>query len=268
MVDEPRSPYITDEIQSGWPEELPVIFNLYWTPTQIAARTHPNQLLLQRELNTWWHDSTGTCTPDPLSYADGIRIRPPQTPFRTLGPHIDAGSISRWAAPSYRKVYHEILSGNPEAHDCYDLGVRKDADQAMFKSSAHSSVFRSFQGWTALTEAGPYEGSLLLYPDVKTAIAYVYLRPFFQPPEDPADIMDAEKWTFDTSDPWFPGTFAEESQELSPTTHPHLRLRECQVHIPRMYPGDTVWWHCDVSPSSSPPLPLPRYSFPWYPSDG
>jgi len=41
-------------------------------------------------------------------------------------------------------------------------------------------------------------------------------------------------------------TFKEDSQNLSPSSHPHLRLEDCMVHIPRVYPGDTIWWFCDV----------------------
>ncbi|KAL6243499.1 hypothetical protein RBB50_009492 [Rhinocladiella similis] len=230
----------------GWPAETPFILNLYFSPTQIAARSHPNQLKLSTELNSWWHDDEGTTTPEPLSYADGVRIRPPGVPFRGLGPHIDAGSLCRWADPMYRSFYDAVFSGHPEKLDSYDLTTRKNATQAMFPGNAHSRVFRSFQGWTALTSAGPGEGSLMLYPNIKWAMSYVLLRPFFRPPSDEADIMDATKWTFDAEGSWFPGTFRDDSQLLSPSSHPHLRLRECMVGIPRMAPGDTVWWHADM----------------------
>ena len=33
---------------------------------------------------------------------------------------------------------------------------------------------------------------------------------------------------------------------LSPESHPHLRLEECMVSVPKVNPGDTVFWHCDV----------------------
>lgn len=87
----------------------------------------------------------------------------------------------------------------------------------------------------------------MLYPDVKTAVAYV-LRPFFSPPEveKAEDIMDASKWTFTPNSPWFPGTFRNASQMASPASHPHLRLEECMVSIPKMQPGDSIWWHCDM----------------------
>jgi hypothetical protein len=233
---------------SGWPSETPFVLRLYWSPTQLAARSHPHQLRLQQELNSWWHDSPSnpTTSPEPLSYADAVRIRPPGIPFYGLGPHIDAGSLCRWVDPAYIKVYDRIFSGEPENHDCYDIETRKEAKQDHFKGGAHSTVFRSFQGWTALTSAGKQEGSLLLYPNVKTAIAYVLLRPLFSPPDSAEDIMDASKWTLDTNNSWFPGTWKEDSQNASPSSHPHLRLRECMVNIPKMNPGDTIWWHCDM----------------------
>ena len=34
-----------------------------------------------------------------------------------------------------------------------------------------------FQGWTALTESGPGDGTLTLLPNVKEAMAYLLLRP-------------------------------------------------------------------------------------------
>jgi hypothetical protein len=114
--------------------------------------------------------------------------------------------------------------------------------------SDHSTVLRAVQRWTALTGAGKQEGSLLLYPDVKTTIAYVLLRPFFSRhlSEKEEDIMDATKSTFDISTSWFPGTFKMDSQMGSPSSHPHLRMWEFMVNILRMEPGDTIWWHCDM----------------------
>jgi hypothetical protein len=169
-------------------------------------------------------------------------------PLFGLGPHIDAGNLCRWADPKYINVYSSIFYGFPELHDAYDLGRRKDANQALFNEGVHqSTVFRAFQGWTALTSAGPREGSLLLYPDVTTVIAYLLLRPFFKAPEDAALLMDATKWTFDIEQSWFPGSSKSGSQLLSSSSHPHLQLRECMTRIPHMNPGDTIWWHCDVS---------------------
>ncbi|KAI2607211.1 DUF1479-domain-containing protein [Hypoxylon fragiforme] len=233
---------------SGWPAETPFILQLYWSRTQMEARTHPRAMALHQALNEMWHDDddAGKAFASPLVYADAARIRPPGVPFRGLGPHIDAGSLSRWADPNYRQVYEKVWTGSPDEYDAYDLTDRKRANPAHFPGGAHSHVLRLAQGWTALTAAGPHEGSLMLFPEVKTSIAYVLLRPFFQPPANADDVLDAEKWTFDTEDPWFPGVWRDDSQYLSPDAFPHLRLKECLVHIPKMNPGDTVWWHCDM----------------------
>lgn len=199
-----------------------------------------------------WHDDED---PEkgfaaPLAYADALRIRPPGVPFFGLGPHIDAGSLCRWAEPEYRKVYEKIWSGKAEEYDPYDLTHRKLADPNHYPGDAQSQMCRAFQGWTALTRAGANEGSLLVYPDVKTSIAYVLLRPFFKPPENEDDVLDPEKWSLNLDDPWFPGVWRHTVQELSPAAFPHLRLKDCLVSIPTMNPGDTMWWHCDVSQTS------------------
>ena len=39
------------------------------------------------------------------------------------------------------------------------------------------TFFRAFQGWTAMTESGPGDGTLMLLPNVKEAMAYLLLRP-------------------------------------------------------------------------------------------
>ncbi|KAK9426120.1 putative DUF1479 domain protein [Seiridium unicorne] len=232
---------------TGWPEAKPAILRLYWSPTQMAIRSHPNHMRVQKELNSWWEDDSGSTSPEPLVYADAVRIRPPGLPLDGLCPHIDAGNLCRWADTGYVNVYDAIFSGEPQKHKMYDLTRRKDANQALFHEGTHqSSVFRAFQGWTALTRAGAGEGSLLLYPSPKLAIAYLLLRPFFMPPSQPNDIMDAAKWKFDAEQSWFPGSSKSGSQLLSDSSHPHLRLKDCLVTIPTMTPGDTIWWHCDM----------------------
>ncbi|KAF2832852.1 DUF1479-domain-containing protein [Ophiobolus disseminans] len=244
------SKYVAENKTSiqAWPKESPSMLVLYNSPTQNAIRSHPNHINLQRILNELWHnyDASEGTSPKPLAYSDGLRDRAPGQPFLGLGPHIDAGSLCRWANPAYRKVYDNIFCGRPETHDPFDIGLRKDADQEMYKAMAHSTVLRTFQGWTALTPTAAREGTIMIYPNLKSVIAYMLLRPFFQPPKDrTADAMDPMTWTLDETG-WFPGTAKTQSQRLSRISHPHLRLEECLVHMPKVNPGDTVWWHCDV----------------------
>ena len=33
---------------------------------------------------------------------------------------------------------------------------------------------------------------------------------------------------------------------LTPYTHPHLQLEETMTSVPKVNPGDMVFWHCDV----------------------
>lgn len=108
----------------------------------MAARSHPNILKLSRELNSWWHSSGEAATDEPLSYADGVRIRPPGVPFPGLGPHIDAGSLARWADPTYQAYYSAVFSGHPEDMDNYDLSLRQNADQAVFPGKKTSRKSR------------------------------------------------------------------------------------------------------------------------------
>ncbi|EPS45983.1 hypothetical protein H072_14 [Dactylellina haptotyla CBS 200.50] len=244
--------YIKDnrDVICSWPADAPYMFEVYDSPMQNAIRSNPRHLKLQRLLNNVWHYNTteGDTSSDPLIFYDGVRDRPPGQYFLGLGPHIDAGSLARWSGPKYRKVYEAIFSGHPEDYDAWDLEIRKEAEQDFYKAPPHTRVLRSFQGWTALTSSGRREGCILLYPNIKSSIAYVLLRPFFRPPKDEADIMNASKWTFDDSDSthFFPGSDIEQSQRLSRSSHPHLRLEECLVHVPQIDPGDTVWWHTDL----------------------
>ena len=266
VIPEDESQRLYDDLQrflkdnegkiASWPKESPSMYELYESPTQVAIRSNPNHIEVQRKLVGLWSDSTADesaasekSSLEPLAYLDGLRDRPPQQDFLGLGPHIDAGSLARWADPVYRDAYSAIFSHNYDTYDAWDLGVRKNAKQDLFPAAAHSGVFRSFQGWTALTPAAPREGSLLLYPNVKAVMAYMLLRPFFKPPKTDCDAppeLDPRKWELDESD-YFPGTMKTESQRLSRTSHPHLRLEECLVHIPPIKAGDTVWWHSDVS---------------------
>ena len=56
----------------------------------------------------------------------------------------------------------------------------------------------------------------------------------------------------DISTPDFPGIYSHprdggySSLMLSPELHPHLRLDECMISVPKVNPGDTVFWHSDV----------------------
>ena len=52
----------------------------------------------------------------------------------------------------------------------------------------------------------------------------------------------------DISDPEFHGIYSFGEAFIGPRpntkTHPHLRLDDTMVSVPKVYPGDMVFWHC------------------------
>ena len=54
----------------------------------------------------------------------------------------------------------------------------------------------------------------------------------------------------DISTPDFPGIYPSQGGYVgpwpTPKSHPHMRLDQCMVSVPKVNPGDTVFWHCDV----------------------
>ena len=85
-------------------------YDIYWSKTQIKARHHSNMMKVQNALLSLW----STC-PDldksvnldqPLTYNDRLRFRKPGKFL--LKPHMDSGSLNRWADPSYKVVFLEL----------------------------------------------------------------------------------------------------------------------------------------------------------------
>ena len=63
--------------------------------------------------------------------------------------------------------------------------------------ASKSTVFRTYQGWLALSETAPNEGTLQVFPNVMLSNAYTILRPFFSPKEGrSAESFDPEDWQF------------------------------------------------------------------------
>src|SRR5271169_1050887 len=172
----------SDLIQ-GFPSDDPQIWELYWSPSQVRARSHPNTLMTTTWLSNTFHtdDPKTISLNHQLSYADRIRIRHPGDAKFALGPHVDNGGIERWEDLTYRKVYHDILTGNWEKFDSFNATYRAEATMEMYSTVGGCSLFRSWQGWLSLSETGPSEGTLKVFPFLKEATAYWILRPFVRP---------------------------------------------------------------------------------------
>ncbi|KAF8871719.1 hypothetical protein BD779DRAFT_1453556 [Infundibulicybe gibba] len=235
----------------GFPSDNIQVFEIYNSRSQISARTHPSIVNTQRFLLSLWHTSdpnTPVQLDTPISYFDRLRIRQPGDAKFTLGPHIDGGSVERWEDPGYRTCFSKIFQGGTawRNHDPFDATPRIDAKQDLYHASNQCSIFRPWQGWTSMSSTGPGEGTLRVLPMLSLASAYIMLRPFFRPKSPTSTSLDFKDWEVDLDGPSFPGSSMGKTQELNPNTHPHLVLDKSMVSIPRVEPGDQVYWHCDL----------------------
>ena len=216
--------YFSD-LKSGKPQ----IFGLYWSKAQSEIRHSKEMETVKKWLNNLWnYNYGGKNVFDPnreLVYADRVRRREPGDDTLGLSPHCDAGSIERWTDKAYQKIYNDIFSDNFENFNPYDAKYRDETIE--FESPAVAHVFRTFQGWTALTEQGPNDGTLQLIPIVK-GMSYVLTRALLD------DVPENELCG------------SKAGKALSINEKYHSLLLEGLISIPKMNPGDTIWWHPDV----------------------
>lgn len=219
-----------DQYFSAMAAGRPQIFGLYWSRPQMQARQHESMDVTRRFLNRLWNcrraDGTAEFDPDrQCNYADRIRRRQPGDKSLGLSAHCDGGSIERWCDPNFQRVYHEVFFGDVDAYDAFRAAGRTAT--AEIPSPAVCSVFRTFQGWTALTAQGPGDGTLRLIP-IARGLAWLLVRAL-QPDVAPHDLCGAQA-----------------GRALAARPRWHQALLAAEVSIPRVEPGDTVWWHPDV----------------------
>ena len=216
--------YFSD-LKSGKPQ----IFGLYWSKPQIEIRHSEQMAKVKKWLNNLWvYENEEYKVFDPnreLSYADRVRRREPGDDTLGLSPHCDAGSVERWTDNSYQKIYNSIFSGNFENYNPFDAKYRDRVIE--FESPAVAHVFRTFQGWTALTEQGPNDGTLQLIPIAK-GMAYILTRALLD--DVPENELCGSKL----------------GKALSVNKDYHELLLKGLVSIPKIKPGDTIWWHPDI----------------------
>ena len=226
--EQPADPSL-DKYFSTLKSGRPQIFGIYWAKPQMEARQHPALAEARAFLNRLWrHESERAVHFDPdreCTYADRIRRREPGDKTLGLSPHMDAGSVERWIDPAYRGVYRHVFTGNWRAYEPFDGAWRTATEE--IPSPAVCSVFRTYQGWTALTAQGPGDGTLQLIPIAK-GIVYLLLRPLLD--DVPEDVLCGAQ----------PGRALSASAEWHPALMPALSS------IPLVEPGDAVWWHPDI----------------------
>ena len=207
----------------------PQIFGLYWSKPQIMARQAESMAATKRFLNRLYDVAAPMgqeFDPDnDYAYADRTRRRQPGDKSLGLSPHMDSGSYERWCDPVYQAIYGPIFGGDFASFDPWNAAYRTQTRE--YASPAVCSMFRTFQGWTALTTQGPGDGTLSLIP-IANSIGYFLLRALQDDVADD-DLCGAT-----------PGRALGASPEW------HAEILEGLVSIPTVEPGDTVWWHPDV----------------------
>jgi Gig2-like len=213
----------------------PEIYPIYWSPAQMQARQSDEMATVQAFLNHLWiSESDGVQWFDPNRdslYPDRIRRRPEGADSDGLGTHLDPGTLDLWMTTAYQDAFHHVFDGTVEQYDPWDASHRTAGPQ--YPGSTMCSVFRTFQGWTALSDMDHDQGVLHVVP-IPEALAYLLLRPLLgDVPED--DMCGV------TVNQVFPATEKY-----------HALLLEALDGIPDVKAGDSVWWHRDMIHSVDP----------------
>ncbi|HSF97231.1 MAG TPA: YbiU family protein, partial [Ornithinibacter sp.] len=207
----------------------PEIYPIYWSPAQMEARQSERMARVQGFLNAQWtHESDGTTWFDPERdslYPDRIRRRPPGADSGGLGTHLDPGTLDLWMTEAYQKAFRHLFDGTPEQYDPWDASYRTAGPQ--YPGSTMCSAFRTFQGWTALSDMDHDQGVLHTVP-IPEAMAYLMLRPLLD------DVADDDMCGVTTN------------QVFPATKEWHALLLRAVSGIPDVRAGDSVWWHCDM----------------------
>ncbi len=213
----------------------PEIYPIYWSTAQMQARQSDRMARVQAFLNSQWkHESGGVQWFDPSRdslYPDRIRRRPPGADSAGLGSHLDPGTLDLWMTQAYQKAFRHLFDGTVEQYDPWDAAYRTTGPQ--YPGTTMCSAFRTFQGWTALSDMAHDQGVLHTVP-IPAAMAYLMLRPLL------ADVPDTDmcgvtvNQVFPASQTW------------------HSVLLRALTGIPDVRAGDSVWWHCDMIHSVAP----------------
>ena len=213
----------------------PEIYPIYWSPAQMQARQSERMATVQGFLNhLWLFESDGVRWFDPdrdSLYPDRIRRRPEGTDSNGLGTHLDPGTLDLWMTQTYQRAFRHLFDGTIESYDPWDASHRTTGPQ--YPGSTMCSVFRTFQGWTALSDMDHDQGVLHTVP-VPEAMGYLMLRPML------ADVPDDDMCAVTTN------------QVFPAGAKWHSLLLEALSGIPDVRAGDSVWWHCDMIHSVAP----------------
>jgi hypothetical protein len=213
----------------------PEIYPIYWSSAQMEARQSDRMARVQAFLNSQWtSESDGVQWFDgdrDSLYPDRIRLRPPGADSAGLGTHLDPGTLDLWMTEAYQQAFRHLFDGTVEQYDPWDAAHRTAGPQ--YQGTTMCSAFRTFQGWTALSDMAHDQGVLHTVP-IPEAMGYLLLRPLL------ADVAADDLC----------GVRVNQAFPASERWHP--LLMEALSGIPDVQAGDTVWWHCDMIHSVAP----------------
>ncbi|KAG8943451.1 hypothetical protein FRC00_011143 [Tulasnella sp. 408] len=202
----------------GFPEGNKQFFEMYWSPSQLKARSHPNVLAAGAWLNKLWDASEDDVVDleHCMSYADRFRIRQPSpNNWGHHAPHIDGGATERWEDPTLRSTFADIFNGNWKAYNPWAISGRLNATTDLYRRPNQTIRF---------------------FPDLVLSNTYIMLRPFFKPVNpDLTDeaLLDPSNWVFDTSDPRIHGIDVSAAGNFS-----GVRPRHRENFLKRIPPPD------------------------------
>jgi hypothetical protein len=207
----------------------PEIYPVYWSTAQMQARQSDRTAQVQAFLNGLWRsESDGVRWFDPdrdSLYPDRIRRRPPGADSGGLGTHLDPGTLDLWMTSAYQRAFRHLFDGTVEQYDPWDAAHRTAGPQ--YPGTTMCSAFRTFQGWTALSDMDHDQGVLHTVP-IPEAMAYLMLRPLLADvPEDDMCGVTVNR-VFPATERW------------------HALLLRAVSGIPDVRAGDSVWWHADM----------------------
>ena len=152
----------------------PQIFNVYWSKPQVMARQDAKLAETRAFLDRLWTlrrrlRSRPRSAPTPTASAAASPATRPSASRRTWTPaRSSAGSIPATSASTSTS---SPATGAATIRSTAPIGWRRSE----IPSPAVCSMFRTYQGWTALTRQGPNDGTLRLIP-IAEGISYVLLR--------------------------------------------------------------------------------------------
>ena len=207
----------------------PEIYPIYWSHAQMQARQSDRMAAVQSFMNNLWTSTSMDVEwfdPERDSlYPDRIRRRPEGADSAGLGTHIDTGTLDLWMTKAYQRAFRHVYDGSIEEYDPWDATFRTEGPQ--YPGTTMCSAFRTFQGWTALSDMDFDQGVLHAIPIPET-MAYLLLRPMLDDTDDDDMCGVMVNKVFPINEKW------------------HELPMQALSGIPSVRAGDSVWWHCDL----------------------